>query len=155
MSIFNLICPRPTSNPVKPFTDTGAFQKANNVPQIKENPVDNKKVKKKKGFVGKLLSLLSSKDEDNQSNINELHPPSQPVQSQLPPRPNTKHIKEPLNVDNLKVSDYGPPRFGLSEATWTLLILSRKSVEGQLILVILFAISEHNHLLFLIYAVYL
>ena len=43
-------------------------------------------------------------------------------------------MKDPLILDMaaLKVCDYGPPRFGLSPATWALLILARKAVEGTL-----------------------
>ena len=120
MSIFNLICPRPTEKVIAVMTQKVAEDAiVSNSASISKGTTE-----KKKGFVNKLINLLSSSSSSAAS---------KPSESEKPPPPQWSEVvisKEPLNMDALKVFDYGPPKFGLSEATWNLLILARKAVEG-------------------------
>lgn len=122
MSIFNLICPRPTEKAITVMTQKVLLTEDAIVAD--RASISKTTTEKKKGFVNKLINLLSSSSSAA----------SKPSESEKPPPPKRSEDlipKEPLNMDALKVFDYGPPKFGLSEATWNLLILARKAVEGN------------------------
>ena len=121
MSILNLICPRPSEKVI-----TDASQKTtDNDAMVADRPSSSSKKaeKKKKGFVNKLLNLFSSPPSDDSKSSD---------MEKLPLHKSRKEVKlkAPVDMDALRLFDYGPPKFGLSEATWTLLIMARKAVEG-------------------------
>ena len=122
MSIFNLICPRPTEK-----ATTAMAQKATDDTIVADRPssISKPTTERKKGFVNKLINMLSSSS-------SAASKPSETTTEKSPPHQSREEVTltEPLDMDALKVFDYGPPKFGLSEATWNLLILARKAVEG-------------------------
>jgi hypothetical protein len=123
MGIFNLICPRPyCSDRDGSRASQESLESSNKVRKSLLTHSVNKSISFAEGILGRSLTYKSDPTSDEK--VDKMR------ERLVPQEANTakQHIAAQRHRV-LRVHDYGKPKFGLSEASWALIVLARIAVE--------------------------
>lgn len=125
MQVMNLLCPRPKASSAR----TAEAVDKPNQPNHGRAPLPPAAVPPS-GLIGGLMNQFRRKSKPDESKQDE----DKSVTVEKNETPVTMNANTTKRRNRLSVIDYGPPQFGMSRATWTLVVLARRTVESIVLL---------------------
>ena len=120
MNVTNVLCPRPNVE-VEEVVTSRSVGLYDSEPTLKTH--NDFPVQKKKGIFASIFR--SRKKESLPTSVRE----DIPLESLLKPSKPTQDLDNVVRSNQIPFKNYGPSRYGMSEASWRLLILTRRCLE--------------------------